>query len=64
MKHKTHRTEIHIETHEIKIIRFGRKRIDAESDDIETPATLVTPRFSETQEREIENRSKPTGAKQ
>ena len=42
MKHETHRTEIHIETHEIKIIRFGRKRVDAESDDIETPATLVT----------------------
>lgn len=35
MKHKTHRTEIRIETHEIKIIRFGR-RVDEESDDTET----------------------------
>jgi hypothetical protein len=32
MRCKTHRIEIHIETHEIKIIRFG-KRVDAESDD-------------------------------
>jgi hypothetical protein len=26
MKAKTRRTEIHVETHEIKIIRFGTKR--------------------------------------
>ena len=42
MTRKTHRTEIHIETHEIKIIRFGTKRVDAKSDDIETPPTLLT----------------------
>ena len=31
MKRKTHRTETRIETHEIKIIRFG-KRVDADDE--------------------------------
>jgi hypothetical protein len=35
MKRNTHRTEIRIETHEIKIIRFG-KRVDEQSDATET----------------------------
>lgn len=45
MSQKTHRTEIHIETHEIKIIRFG-KRVDADSDDPERAIALIADRAS------------------
>jgi hypothetical protein len=46
MTTKTHRTEIHIETHEIKVIRFGRRAADdvraygSEGDDAETRGNL------------------------
>lgn len=41
MKRKTHRTETHIETHEIKIIRFGTQRVNADRNATETLAALV-----------------------
>jgi len=62
MRCKTHRIEIHIETHEIKIIRFG-KRVDAESDDSPTGLATELPPFSETKEYEIEARPKRTRSK-
>ena len=46
MTRKTHRTEIHIETHEIKIIRFGASRVAAESDESEMLTALVTEHVS------------------
>ena len=52
MKRKTHRTETRIETHEIKIIRFGR-RLDTDNVTLADPELVPIRKLVEGEEKDL-----------